>query len=151
MSWKADRKIRVHTVDTRPWGKFDTGACEVIECCKLFRLHICIYMIFSASLPVSCTRILDYEEIEPRSLCPQIKTLKLVKSKVRSGVASSVLLASSQLGRYTWPDQKLAFQSMKTFFSSVTVCEAPFWCEWTFVLISMCLHSSLVFALCPRL
>jgi hypothetical protein len=55
-------------------------------------------MIFSAHLPVSCARILGYEENEPRSRCPQIKSLKLVKSKVRSGVASSVLLASSQLG-----------------------------------------------------
>lgn len=76
-------------------GKFDTGACEVIECCKLGCLYV--YMI-SANLPVSCARILDYEETEPRSRCPEIKTLKLVKSKVRSGMASSVLLASSQFG-----------------------------------------------------
>lgn len=55
-------------------------------------------MIFSAHLLVSCARRLGYEENEPRSRCPQIKTLKLMKSKVRSGVASSVLLASSQLG-----------------------------------------------------
>jgi hypothetical protein len=55
-------------------------------------------MIFSAHLPVSCARILGYEENEPRSRCPQIKTLKLMQSKVRSVVESSVLLASSQLG-----------------------------------------------------
>lgn len=87
-------------------------------------------MIFSANLPVSCASILDYEETEPRSLCPQIKTLKPVKSKVRSGLASSVLLASSQLGRYTWPDQKLAFQSMKFI---VFVC----CCLWSALLMRM--------------
>ena len=88
--------------------KFDIDAYEVIESFKLFRIYIYIYiyiylylyvyMIFSAHLPVSCARILGYEENEPRSHRPQIKTLKLMKSKTRSGVASSVLLASSQLG-----------------------------------------------------